>query len=600
MQQNSKHPSLSQGWFSITILNILFLILTTGCQPNTLETSPESVKPIPEDAELSTYKPGTPGGFFIKTALGDPSTLNPLVSEDASSSEAISLIIEGLTTWNPVTEQVEPALAKSWTISEDNKTYTFQLRKGLYWSDGEPFTADDVIFTFDSIYDSRFPNRQSFIFSINGEPFRYRKIDDHTIEFTTPDIYAPFLLYMSFPILPKHKLENVFEDGSLLKAWNVSTAQKTPEEIVSTGPLTIYSYRPGERVVYRKNPNYYKIDALGQRLPYVDYLINSIVKDQNASIIAFAQGETDAENITPDNVSWVQKGEKAHDYTVYNRGPSTGTAFIWFNQQKGKDAEGDPFVTPYKLKWFRNLKFRQAISYAINREGIVKGVLFGRGTPLYGYVSPANTKWFNPNIKTYPYNPHFAKKLLLEEGFYYDDENQLHDAEGHLVEFTLYTNKENNTRMEVATIFKENMEDIGIKAELQFIDFGTLVGKISESYDYEACLLGLTGGGDPAGGMDVISSKGRLHMWNPKQPSPETKWEAELDKLMHLQLTTLDTELRKKYFDRVQVIMSEEVPFIYLITPNAYAGLKNRWQNVEIPTIGSLTWNFDELWTLTP
>ena len=162
------------------------------------------------------------------------------------------------------------------------------------------------------------------------------------------------------------------------------------------------------------------------------------------------------------------------------------------------------------------------------------------------------------------------------------------------------TNKGNDIRNEIATIFKENMADMGIEVELNFIDFGTLITKISDSFNYEACLLGLTGGaGDPASGMDIYSSGGRLHMWHPQQESPVTEWEARIDHLMRMQLTTLDQAKRKEYFDEVQLIMSRQVPFIYLVTPNSYVGIKNKWQNIEVPKLGSLIWNLDELWALS-
>jgi len=531
------------------------------------------------------------------TMMGDISTLNPLIAEDASSGEIISRLLEGLTSWDPVVEKVIPGLAKSWDISEDNKTFTFHLREGVTWSDGHPFTSDDVVFTFQCYYDERFPNRSRFQFSIDGEPFKITKIDALTVEIVTPDIYAPFLRYMGgAEILPQHKLQAAFDDGTLLKQWTISTAQNNPDAIVSTGPFIMRSYKPGERLELERNPNYYRYDTEGARLPYIEHLIYSIVKDQNSSLIVFAQGESDLEGITPDDVIWVKRGEKAHGYTIHERGPSTSASFIWFNQNPGSDPNGKAYVTPHKLKWFESQKFRQAISYGINRQGIIDGVLAGRGTPLWGPVTPANAKWFNHNTATYPFNPEKALKLLESDGFTLNNAKQLHDRDGNRVGFTLFTNKGNDTRVEIATVFQQNMKSLGMDVKLQFIDFGTLVNKLSSSFDYECSLLGLTGGGDPAGGMDVYSSGGRMHLWYPEQKEPATPWEARLDLLMKQQLTTLDEQKRKAYYNEVQQIMSEQLPLIYLITPNAYTGMKNKWQNVSIPKIGSAIWNLEALW----
>ena len=586
-------------WRLRNLIGVLVALFLCGCARPSVADLPQL--PLPADAETIEYEPGHPGGIFVQTEIGDISTLNPLVSEDASSGSAIGMLLTGMTTWNPVTEEVEPDLAKSWEIGADQRTFTFHLRKGLVWSDGEPLTAEDVIFSYRCYYDERFSTRTRFFISINGEPCRVEKVDELTVRITAPDIFAPFLLFVSsVEILPKHKLGPSFEDGTLLEQWSISTAKNAPEQIVSSGPFVLHSFRPAERIVFARNPNYYKVDASGNRLPYIDYVINKLVKDMNASIVAFAQGETDAEGITPDNVSWVARGEKVHDFTIINRGPAPGTGFIWFNQNPGTDADGKPYVSPEKLAWFRSLRFRQAISTAIDREGIIKGVLFGRGTPLYGSVSPANTRWHNPDIVTFPYDPKRARQLLQGEGFTWNDAGALVDREGHPVSFSLMTNKGNNIRNEIATIFKENMAAIGIDVELNFIDFGTLITKISDSFNYESCLLGLTGGtGDPASGMDIYSSGGRLHMWHPQQESPATEWEARIDHLMRLQVTTLDQAKRKEYFDEVQLIMSRQVPFIYLVTPNSYVGIKNRWQNIEVPKLGSLIWNLDELWALS-
>ncbi|MFZ5807325.1 MAG: ABC transporter substrate-binding protein [Verrucomicrobiota bacterium] len=582
----------------ILLFSVAFFLLA-GCrkQPAALRAQ----YPLPEDAEISSYPAGKFGGRMIDASPGEPTTFNPMVSEDATSSGMIGLLGNGLTTYDPVREKVIPCLAKSWDISSDNKTFTFHLRRGLRWSDGILFTAEDVIFTFQCFYDSRFATRAAYDFSVDGKPFDVKKIDEYTVQIRTPDIFAPFLQVIGWAqILPKHKLEAAYRDGSLMKAWNISVAQKNPKNIVGMGMFTIHSYRPGERIVFEPNPHYFRTDAKKQRLPYVDFLITRFVKDFNASIVAFATGLTDSEGISPDNVAWVKRSAGTYGFAVYDRGPSTNSSFIWFNQNPGKDKDGKPFVVPHKLKWFTNQRFRQAISYGIDREGIVQGVLFGRGAPLWGPESPANRKWFNPEVKKYPFNPEQAMQLLAEADFKKDEKGILRDAEGNPVEFTLITNQENLIRQNMATVFMENMKALGIQVKLQFMDFGAFVGKIQDSFDYEAGLLGFTGGGDPVGGQSIYSSKGRLHQWHPSQKQPATPWEARIDELMTLQLKTLDEIKRRAYYAEVQSIMSEQVPFIYLVTPNTYAGLKNRWTNLDIPLTGSVLWNLDSIWASQP
>ncbi len=569
-------------------------VVLTGCGGKiTLE---REVHPIPEDADRSVSAPGKPGSVFVQSSPGAPNTFNKLVAEDAPSSEAIALLMDGLTRYDPVREEVVPGLARSWEISEDQKTFIFHLRRGVLWSDGHPFTAGDVVFTFQAIYDERYPNRGAYDLSVDGEPFEVEKIDEHTVRITTPEVFAPFLLYMSREILPRHKLIDAFEDGSLLRQWSIGTAQRTPREIIGTGPYRLRSFRVGERAVFEANPHYWRADEAGQRLPYTDFLVMTFVSDQNSAMARFANGETDVEAITPDNIIWVERTAERHDFTIHDRGPSTGTSFIWFNQHPGSDANGKPYVEPHKLAWFTDQRFRQAISHGIDRDGIIEGVLFNRGTPLWGPESPANTRWFNPDVKQYPLDLARSRELLREAGFDWDARGRLHDKEGNRVTFSLITNHENPIRTAMSMVFRENMQELGINVQVQFLDFGTVVTKIQSSFDYEAGMLGFTGGIDPSGGMSIYHSRGRLHQWHPSQEQPATEWEARIDELMLRQLKTLDFEERFAAWAEVQQIMSEQVPFIYLVTPNAYAGLKNRWNNVEIPTMGSVVWNIDEIW----
>lgn len=561
---------------------------------------PRTEEPPPADADVSNMPPGHAGGIFFGTLAGMPRTFNPLqASEDAPSAAAVLRLLDGLTRFDAAREEVVPALAKSWDIGEDQKTFTFHLRRGVKWSDGHPFSADDVVFTFQVIYDDRYPNRLKNELSVNGKPFEVEKIDDHTVRFRTADIYAPFLLYVGTSIMPRHKLLPSYEDGSFMRAWSVRDAQLAPESIVGTGALTLERFRPAERIVYGANPYYYRIDDEGQRLPYMDRLIERIVNGQQASTLAFAYGQSDYEMVEVRNVNWVKRNAERYGFTVYDRGPSQTTNFLWFNQNPGVNARGEPYIAPYKLEWFRDRRFRQAVSYALDREGIVDGVLLGRGLPLWGPVSPANKSWYNPDVRRYPYDPARARALLGEAGFTWDAAGRLHDRHGNPVSFSLATNEDNEVRQAIGLVFIDNMKRLGIEVRLQPLDFNTFVGKVMSSFDYEAGLLGLTGSWDPQGGWSVYHSTGRLHMWNPSQKAPQTLWEARVDELMELQLRTLDEEARRRYVFEVQDILARELPMIYTVTVNGYEGLQDRWRNLDPPQMGPLVWNYDEIWAET-
>lgn len=601
---------------SVFLSSVIFSSLIFGCSKTSSPRSVLEVTPIPEDALVEDFPVGAYGATMIQTLSGDLATFNPLINEAYEASIVIGDILDSMTTMDPVTGMPIPNLAKSWDISEDNLQYTFHLRRGVHWSDGQPFTADDVLFTWECFFAKqldpttgkpildevgkvqyRYPTRSTFGQQINGKEPLIEKVDDHTVRFTLPEVYAPFLLFGGGEeILPEHVLRKAFNNGTLLDEWSIDTAINEPWEIVGLNKFMLESYRPGERIVFVKNPNYWKVNSEGERLPYVERMIIKIVKDGNSSNVAFAQGETDIESIAPDNVSWVKRGEKRFDYTVLDLGPSNSTNYIWFNLNPNANADGVPYVQSNKFKWFSDKRFRQAISYGINREGIVRGVFFNRANILHGYVSPKKKFWYNDNIRKYPYSPEKSRELFAAMGFKLE-EDRLVDAEGNPVGFKLMTNSSNGLRVEMATTFKENMADLGIEVELQFLDFNTIVTKISESYDYEACMLGLSGGApDPYSGKDILMSGGRMHHWYPEQPEPATEWEARIDELMIEVGRHTDVETRKKYYFEVQEILAEQQPMIFLVSSKDYIGHKNRWQNITPTPVGKVTWNLESLW----
>lgn len=658
---------------AICMLSLLLALATVaGCGKNDAgaDALPEvKVMPIPADAKVEVFPQGKFGALMVETQPGDIATLNPLISEDQSSSSVIGRFLEGLTTLDPQTGVVIPNLAKSWEISEDNLSYTFHLREGVCWSDGTPFTADDVVFTWETIFakvpdaafahgenldaetaaatasdakavapggkdasqaaagdgeaavaeaskvkgatsDSeretsasapppvyRYPSRYAFFHQINGREPEVEKVDALTVRFTLPEPYAPFLLFAGGQnILPRHKLSQAAEDGTFLDEWTIRTAISNPAQLVGTGPFIIESYRPGERIVYRRNPNYWKVNEQGQRLPYVERIVSKIVADANASNLAFAEGLTDIEGINPDNVGWIERAPSADSFRILNLGPSGATNFIWFNLNPGADKNGKSYVEPHKQRWFADKRFRQALSYGINRQGLIDGVYFGRASVLNGFTSPKHKVWFNPNVRSYPYSVSRAQELLAQAGFVLRN-GKLYDADGNPVQFSLITNQNNNLRTEMATVFKENMAALGIDVRLQSIDFNTLIGKISGSFDYEACLLGLGGGApDPYASKDILMSEGRMHLWNPLQKTPATEWEAQVDQLMREIGTISDVAERQERFFRVQEILAEEQPMLFLVTANDYVGIKNRWHNVTPTPLGGVGWNLESLW----
>ena len=264
------------------------------------------------------------------------------------------------------------------------------------------------------------------------------------------------------------------------------------------------------------------------------------------------------------------------------------------------DKSGKPYVDPEKLKWFRNVKFRQACSYAIDRESIIQSVYSGRAIPNYGYITPGNKKWYDPNTRQYPYNPARARELLKEIGMDRTNaDGYLEDADGNEIVFVLNTNVGNSAREKTAVLIAADLKALGFHIIPQPIEFNTLVQKIDVTYDYECVLLSLGGGSaDPSGHMNVIKSDGFTHQWFPRQKSPSTDWEARLDYLMDAQMKTLNFAERKKDFDEVQEILCEQEPMIFTVTPYFYAAVRSDIGNVRATPLSGYraTWNAEELY----
>jgi peptide/nickel transport system substrate-binding protein len=587
---------------------LLLGLLLAGCgQPPQIE---RGLYELPVDVQITSAEPGRYGGIFVLNETTQPTTFNPQVPNNLATSLILSRILSGLVDYDPRTEQFVPALAKSWEVGEDNRSYTFHLREGLRWSDGTPLTADDVMFTFDAILAEvedpetgerrpKYPSRYYQQYHINGEKLRYTKIDAHTVRFDLPTVYAPFLYDIGIPILPRHKLFESFADGSFTKQWSTQTAIETPAEIVGTGPFRIFSYKPGERLVLTPNPHFWKADREGQRLPYIDYLILKFVAESNTAVAHFATGKSDASGIGADDHEWVKEAAETYDFTIFERGPSSSVNFLWFNLHPGVDASGEPYLAPHKFRWFSDKRFRQAVLTGLNREGMINALLFGKGEPLSSIIPPAQGKWHNPNLPDYAYDPERARELLSEAGFAWDEDGRLRDAEGIPVAFTLLL-VESASYDKIGVTFVENMKALGMDVKMERADFATLLRRTDDTFDYDASMLGWGSSSaayDPSGSKALFLSSGQYHLWYPEQPEPATEWEARIDELIGLQERTLDTEKRVAYMHEVQAILAEELPLLYGFTPYGYVGIKNHWRNIYVPSAGTALWNIEEVWS---
>jgi peptide/nickel transport system substrate-binding protein len=603
------HRSFSSRWVGLFAFVPLLALMLAGCGGKDESSAPASSQPSakapagappPEGALISNCEPGISGGRLVIATFGDPKTFNPITANESSSEDIIRFLFASLLNYDWVKQEVEAGIAESWSVAEDKKTWTFKLRKGVKWTDGAPLTADDVIFTWDVIYNPKIDNVTADLFKLDGKNFTVTKVDDLTVKVVTPDIYAPFLEnFGSVAILPKHVLAKAAADGSFTSAYGINTK---PADLVGSGPYKIKQFKPGEITLLERNPHYFVFDKKGQRLPYLENVAYTVVPDMNAMALRFLNGESDAhENVRPEDYERFKVGADKGKFQLLTLGFGLERGFLWFNLNTNLNAKtSKPIVDPKKSKWFREPKFRQAISYAIDRDSIVKSVYFGRAQPNFGFVSPGNKKWHNAGIAQYPYDKAKALSLLAELGIKDRKGNGvLEDADGNKIEFVLNTNAGNSVREKMSVLIQDDLKKLGITLVYQPVDFNALVDKINNTYDYDAILLGLGGGGtDPSSSMNVLQSSGFTHQWFPRQKTPATEWEARIDFLMNAQLKTLDFAERKKFFDEVQTILADQVPMIYTTTPISYAAVRNGLGNLRPTVLSSyrVTWNAEEIY----
>ena len=548
---------------------------------------------------LQTQAPvGKFGGELILSTIGEgPKTFNPCNSKDATSSSMAGMLYDGLVTTEPRTGEVIPLLAKDFEVNGND--YIVHLRHGVKWSDGKPITADDVMYTYQEIIFKGLGNPSSMEnMKVEGKLPSIEKIDDYTVKFTTPKPFAPFLRQLSNPIVPKHYFKPYSDRGE--SEFNAFLSPNTPpEEIVSNGAFKLKEYVAAQRVVFVRNPDYYKINTQNERLPYLDKVVYMIVGDTNNEILKFEAGELDLLSIRGENVARYKLREPDSDYKIYNLGPDTGTLFLLFNLNNRKDSDGKWYVNPIKQKWFSNRDFRAAVDWAVDRKNMVQNIAKGVAKPLFTAES-LNSIYLNKYIKGHPKDKKVAEDSLKKAGFY-NKNGILYDSDGNRVEFDLYTNAGVLEREALGVMIKQDLEDLGMKVNFKPIEFNTLVNKLSNTNDWDMAIMGLTGSPlEPNDGKNVWKSTGPLHLFNQRPQNYKVddrlEWEKELDEIFELGAQKLTFEERKPVYDRYQTIIYNQKPIIYLYSPIRIAAIRKKFKNVFPTPLSGLVYNLDELY----
>ncbi|MBA0085651.1 MAG: ABC transporter substrate-binding protein [Acidobacteria bacterium Pan2503] len=587
-------PAWANG-SSRRILSILLFVFAASF-PRPLAASP----PQNNSKEQSLVLPGGighPGGRLVVALRAEPKTLNPLLAADAPSREVIGTMQADLVHINRATQLTEPALAKSWKISSDGLQYTLVLRRGLKFSDGYPLDVDDVLFTFRVYLDQGVHAPQRDLLLFDGKPITLRKVDSQTIVFQLPRPYAVAeRLFDGLAILPRHLFERPYEEGKIAQLGTLGTPAS---QWSGLGPFRLKEYVAGQRLVLERNPYYWKTDEEGNRLPYLGELVFLFVPSADAQVLRFQSRETDViSRLGAENFSVLSREQK--DDTMVDAGPGLEYNFLFFNlNDLGEKA---PPEMIQKQKWFRDEKFRQAVSSAVDREAIVRLVYQGRGAPLWGLVTPGDRRWQDEKLPHPPRSVEGAHALLKEAGFSWttasNGERALVDSGGKPVEFSIVTSSSSAERSKMAALIQDDLKQLGMRVQVVPLEFRSLLDRVIQTKQYDASIFGLVSfDADPNSDINVWLSSGGTHLWNPSQPHPATPWEAEIDRLFNEQMYARTFEQRKVLYDRAQEILWENQPMIFLASPDILTGAKKSVGNFRPAVLEPyVLWNVDQLY----
>lgn len=508
------------------------------------------------------------GGELRFCLHSEPRSLHPALADDDASETVRYLTVGVLLRVNRADQKLEPALATSWKLENAGRTIVFQLRENVSFSDGTPFTAEDVAFTMRTLLDPA-------LHSATGDAFR------SGAGAVTATARGKYTAAVTFPE-PVAGVARLFDQVAIL-----SLASPLKERAV-LGPFRIAEHKPGSHLLLERNPHYWKSEN-GRRLPYFDRVRLDVLQNRELELLRFKQGQAHfISGLDPDLFEQLAAQDRSG---VRDVGPTLEGEMLWFNQNPGAP------IPDHRKAWFRSRNFRRAVSHAIRRDDLVRVVYRGHASPGIGPFSPANLFWFNQALKPHAFDLAEARRLLALDGFRLDG-RVLRDRDGRPVEFSVVTNAGNRSRERISAMLQQDLAALGIKLNLVPLDFPSLIERITRSFNYEASLLGLVNVDlDPNGQMNVWISSGAHHAWQPGQKSPATPWEAEIDRLMRKQGTTTDERRRKALFDRIQQIAWEEAPILYLVNRNAIVALSPALRNVEPSVLRpQVLWNADRLW----
>ena len=510
------------------------------------------------------------GGALVATLRSEPETFNRYVGVAFPTHLVAALTQARLVRINRVTQQLEPWLAERWDAAADGLRYRLHLREGITFADGQPFTADDVVFSFAAMYDERTGSPLGDAVRVDGKPLAATAVSPHEVEVRFPAPYGPGLrLLDNVPIYPRHKLGAALEGGTLREAWGPLT---DPAEMTGLGPFVLERYEPGQRLVLARNPRYWRTDREGRRLPYLDRLTLEIVPDQNAELLRLQAGQIDLmqNELRPEDYLPVKERADAGRLRLVDVGTGLDTHLLWFNL--APRAAPDP-----RGGWLRRDELRLAVSHAVDRDAFARTVYLGAAEPSWGLVSPANKEWYSASAPRHPFDPARAASLLAAAGLAdRNGDGRLDDETGAAARLTLLVQKGVTASEKGAAFVRDALGRLGLTIDVVALDLSAVMGRwMQRDYDAIYHFMSATDT-DPAGNLDLWLSSGSAHVWHPRQASPATPWERAIDDLMRRQASSLDLPERQRLFAEVQRLAGEHAPAMSFAVPHVYIAASRR------------------------
>jgi len=539
--------------------------LGAACRSN---TSSESAAPAAATRAIPR------GGELLVSVRSEPRSFNRHASRDSTTNLVSNLTQSRLVVVNQVTQAVEPSLAERWTTADEGRRVTMTLRRDVVFSDGHPFTADDVLFSFEAAYDEKGGSLLAEAVEAGGKKLQVAVTDPYTVVITFPAPFAPGIRILdNLPIFPRHHLDAALKAGTIAKAWGLDTP---PSEIVGLGPFVVSQYVPGQRIVFSRNPHYFAKAPDGGALPYLDRLVMEIIPDQSAELLRLESGQLDmmTSEVSPDAYAPLKRAADEGRVTLLDLGVSRNADGLWFNLKPGA-LGSDP-----RAAWLQRDELRLAISMAVDRKVFADTVFLGAGVPVYGPETPANKNWYWSGQPRTPHDPAAAKTLLASIGLTDRGDGVLKDARSQPVRFTLLTQKGRPNLERAAAVIRDELKKIGVTVDVVALDSGAVINAfLTARYDavyFNADKTDL----DPGTNPDYWFSSGSAHVWNLEEKTPATEWERRIDELMTRQIASPDPAERKRLYDEVQKIFSEHLPMIYFVAPRIYAAHSVRVTNL--------------------